>query len=361
MSGASEAGADRLLARFLAAGAIRIHPPILQPAKILLDLYGEDIRARAYTVRDPREGEMMLRPDFTMPVARMHLETGGGPARYAYAGKVFRIQEAGSDRPTEYDQAGFELFGGRNAAQADAEVFALFAEILSPMGLRAATGDLGVLAAAIGGLATSPERKAALMRHIWRPRRFRALLDRFGGRSPVPPSRVALLERVAAGEDVLAAGGPVVGTRTEAEIAARVAALAADAVEPPIAEAEVNLLDDILELRARMPDALARLREIAAKLPSISDALALMEARMESLAVKGVDVATLEFEGSYGRTTLEYYDGFVFGFYAENRPDLPSVATGGRYDALTRVLGQGRVEPAVGGAIRPAMLAEISE
>lgn len=360
MSGASEAGADRLLDRFLAAGATRIDPPILQPAKVLLDLYGEDIRARAYTVRDPREGEMMLRPDFTVPVARMHLEAGGGSARYAYAGKVFRIQEAGGDRPAEYDQAGFELFGGRNPARADAEAFALFAEILSPMGLRAATGDLGVLAAAIEGLAASPERKAALMRHIWRPRRFRALLDRFGGRSPAPPSRAALLERVAAGEDVLAAGGPLVGMRTETEIAARIAALAADAVEPPIPETEVKLLDDILELRARMPDAMARLREIAAELPSISDALARMEARMEALADNGVDVGALEFEGSYGRTTLEYYDGYVFGFYAESRPDLPSVATGGRYDALTRVLGKGREEPAVGGAIRPALLAEVS-
>jgi ATP phosphoribosyltransferase regulatory subunit len=34
------------------------------------------------------------------------------------------------------------------------------------------------------------------MRHIWRPRRFRALLDRFAGRAPVPPAaRLRLLER----------------------------------------------------------------------------------------------------------------------------------------------------------------------
>ena len=39
---------------------------------------------------------------------------------------------------------------------------------------------------------------------------------------------------------------------------------------------------------------------------------------------RGVDVDNLDFEGSsYGRTSMEYYDGFVFGFYAETRPDLP--------------------------------------
>ncbi|MBC7179824.1 MAG: ATP phosphoribosyltransferase regulatory subunit, partial [Roseovarius sp.] len=50
------------------------------------------------------------------------------------------------------------------------------------------------------------------------------------------------------------------------------------------------------------------------------------------------------------------YDGFVFGFYAENRPDLPPIATGGRYDALTRQLGRGREIPAVGGVIRPGLV-----
>jgi len=83
-----------------------------------------------------------------------------------------------------------------------------------------------------------------------------------------------------------------------------------------------------------------------------------MAARLDALDARGIDVAALDFEASYGRTSMEYYDGFVFGFYAENWPDLPPVATGGRYDALTRVLGQGRLIPAVGGVIRPALMRE---
>ncbi|MEL6840759.1 MAG: ATP phosphoribosyltransferase regulatory subunit, partial [Pseudomonadota bacterium] len=42
--------------------------------------------------------------------------------------------------------------------------------------------------------------------------------------------------------------------------------------------------------------------------------------------------------------------------YAEARPDLPPVVTGGRYDALTAQLGQGRAVPAVGGVIRPDLV-----
>ncbi|MDJ0823900.1 MAG: ATP phosphoribosyltransferase regulatory subunit [Rhodobacter sp.] len=357
---ARDAEQARLVVRFMAEGAALVDPPVLQPAETLLDLYGEDIRARAYVTRDPLAGELMLRPDFTVPVVQLHIAGGAAAARYVYAGKVFRVQEQGVERPSEYDQVGFEIFDAADPAASDAAVFALFAEVLAPLGLRAATGDIGVLMAAVQGLSTTDRRKAALSRHIWRPRRFRALLDRFGGRSPVPPTRAALLARVAAGEDVAAAAGPMIGRRSRDEIAARVDALVADAAEPPVSAGEVELLDEILGLRDKAPAALARLRDVAVDLPSVSDAVDRLAARLEALAARGVDVAALDFEGSYGRTQMEYYDGFVFGFYAETRPDLPPVATGGRYDALTRALGGPAAVPAVGGVIRPALTLELA-
>ena len=90
-------------------------------------------------------------------------------------------------------------------------------------------------------------------------------------------------------------------------------------------------------------------------------ALDRLEARVASLQARGVDVERLDFEAAYGRTSMEYYDGFVFGFYAEGRPDLPPIATGGRYDALTRQLGNGAEIPAVGGVLRPDLMLEVEE
>jgi ATP phosphoribosyltransferase regulatory subunit len=54
---------------------------------------------------------------------------------------------------------------------------------------------------------------------------------------------------------------------------------------------------------------------------------------------------------------MEYYDGFTFAFVGP--ADLPPVASGGRYDALTAVLGQGKSIPAVGGIIRPNLVAAL--
>ena len=78
----------------------------------------------------------------------MHMAQGAEPARYAYAGEVFRKQEDDPHRAPEYFQVGYEVFDRADAAASDAEVFALFHDTLAPFGLRAATGDMGILMAA---------------------------------------------------------------------------------------------------------------------------------------------------------------------------------------------------------------------
>ncbi|MDF1727553.1 MAG: ATP phosphoribosyltransferase regulatory subunit, partial [Sulfitobacter sp.] len=71
--------AATLRALFEARGAVLVEPPLLQPAATLLELYGEDIRARAYVTSDALRGEQMLRPDFTVPVVQMHMAEGAEP------------------------------------------------------------------------------------------------------------------------------------------------------------------------------------------------------------------------------------------------------------------------------------------
>ncbi|MDZ7905343.1 MAG: ATP phosphoribosyltransferase regulatory subunit [Cypionkella sp.] len=355
------AEAERLFSYFQSAGAVPVDADILLPAETILDLYGEDIRARAYTALDPVRGEMMLRPDFTLPVVQAHMAGGADPARYCYRGEVFRKQDHLSDaaRPSEYTQVGFELFDRANPEGADAEVFALIARALEGLPLRAVTGDIGILTAAVRGLSTTPARRAALMRHIWRPARFRALLDRFSARTPASPARAALLERLNAGDlpAQIAAAGPMIGLRSEGEIIARAQALLGDADAAPIPDAEAGLLSNLLALAAPAPQALAALHHFAGQMPSLAPAVARFAARLDALRARGVEVDTLPFEASLGRASMEYYDGFVFTF--TGAAGLPPYASGGRYDALTAVLGAGRSIPAVGGVIRPHLVAQL--
>jgi ATP phosphoribosyltransferase regulatory subunit len=351
------ARAAALTSGFEAAGAVAVETPVLLPAEALLDLYGEDIRGRAYVTSDALLGEQMLRPDFTVPVVQMHMAHGAEPARYTYAGEVFRRQEEDQSRANEYMQVGYEVFDRENPAASDAEVFAVMQEALKGVELRAATGDIGILAAAVAGLETTERRKRALARHIWRPRKFKALLDRYSGKAEMPASRSALLAR----DDPMAHDYPHIGLRSQAEVAERIDGLRADAAADPISPLQVELIEALLNVRETLPNALEHIRDLAVDMPAITEAAFRLRDRMHALEARGVDVETLEFEASYGRTSMEYYDGFVFGFYVPGRADLPPVATGGRYDALTQVLGQGREIPAVGGVIRPGILVQLEE
>ena len=146
----------------------------------------------------------------------------------------------------------------------------------------------------------------------------------------------------------------MIGLRSEAEITARIAALRADAAEMNLSKTQVEIIESILKVAETCSFALEHLRDIAVDLPAISNAVERFARRCDALDARGVDVQALEFEASFGRTSMEYYDGFVFGFYAEARPDLPSVASGGRYDALTRALGLDI--PADGGVILPGLM-----
>lgn len=345
----------RLEAAMIKAGALHVEVASLLPAGQLLDLYGEDIRARAYVTHDPILGEQMMRPDFTVPIVERHMAEGAEPARYCYSGTVWRKQDASSARRNEYIQVGFELFDRAEIAASDAEVFALFAALLPKM-LTVKTGDVGLLRAAVAGLSVSEQRRAALMRHLWRPDRFRQLLARFAGLTQADPARIDLI--VAAGvqgiDTVIEEAGKPVGLRSVEDVKARIALFKEDAREAEIPASEVAVIETLMGLKGMMSEIMPTLDALVSDMPNLKSSVETFKARADELAGHGIDLAKLPFDGAYGLTNMEYYDGLVFGFLAGDA----LVATGGRYDALTAQLGQGREIAAVGGVIRPELLVE---
>ena len=112
----------------------------------------------------------------------------------------------------------------------------------------------------------------------------------------------------------------------------------------------------MLNIGDKCPQALIKLKDLLPDMPALGSAIEKFEKRLSALDNANVDLSSIDFEASYGRTSMEYYDGFVFGFYSENHINLPPIATGGRYDALTKHIGNGREIPAVGGVIRPDLI-----
>lgn len=347
----------RITALFESAGAMRVEPAALHHAERLLDVYGEDLRARAFTVEQLDRSESFLRPDFTMPVLDLHRIAQADPARYAYCGPVWRRQDFGAKRPTEFLQAGVEIYG-EDEAGADAETFTLIRDALAEGGMRApeiVTGDLGLAFALLDAIPMSERRRAALRRHFWRPARFQDLVKRFSRPAPAPGGLRVKLLRAEDAEAFAAEQGQHLGARGLEDIAMRAKALQEDAREAPMALDDAKLIDAVLAVAAPAGAAHAAIAGLASEAGrDLTAALDRFARRLDALQQRGIDAASLPFRANFGRT-LEYYDGFVFEFRAPERDDLPPLAAGGRYDGMAAALGLDPT-PAVGGMVRPEAL-----
>ncbi|MDR7464626.1 MAG: ATP phosphoribosyltransferase regulatory subunit [Armatimonadota bacterium] len=139
---------DLLRREFRLWGYQEVAPPTLEYLETFTRGAGAGTADRLFKLTD-RGGELLaLRPDFTLPLARLAatrlLPASGRPLRLAYVGSVFRGQEEGQGRLREFTQAGVELLG-EEVLDADAEVIALAASCLRRAGAAGAVLHIGHL------------------------------------------------------------------------------------------------------------------------------------------------------------------------------------------------------------------------
>ncbi|GJD56354.1 ATP phosphoribosyltransferase regulatory subunit [Methylobacterium dankookense] len=360
---AGNAGADggaqaRLLAHLTAAGYAGVTPPVLQPVEPFLELSGEDIRRRIFVTQDVAGAEMCLRPEFTIPVCRLHqARAGGASADYSYLGPVFRLA---ADEPDEFLQAGIESIGRPDIPAADAEVLGIALEGLALFGHaepHVRLGDMGLTVALLDGLAVPPAAKRRTLRALAAGRSLDGVVNAALPEDPHAGLLAAIQGQDPRGvrafvEDVLAiAGISAVGGRSAGEIAERfLAKAAAQASGGAGLNAENRTLVDRYRAIAGDPDTAARalrdlVREAGLRHAALDAALDLFEERNGFIAARGLPLDRFRFSGAFARN-LDYYTGFIFEITGgEGRPTLVG---GGRYDGLLTHLGSATPQPAVG-------------
>jgi ATP phosphoribosyltransferase regulatory subunit len=350
---------DGLIALFERDGYVRVEPPVLQPSDIFIDLSGEDIRRRLFVTEDADGHELCLRPDYTIPVCRLHLAEGSGtPASYSYLGPVFRLRPGETG---EFLQAGVESIGRLDRGAADAEILGLALEALRQIGLATPAvmlGDMGLLGALLDALGLAPAAKRRVLRAIASGHGLDGLVEPDSG--PGLTEHAGLLAAIegqdpravrAFVEDVIAiAGISRVGGRSAGEIAERFLARAANPSGALPDETRV-LLRRYLAI-AGDPDAAAAAARALARDAGLDLAAALdaFEERTGFMAAGGLDVSGFDFAADFARN-LDYYTGFIFEIRDARRPDDPLVVGGGRYDRLLQHLGAPGPIPAVGCSV----------
>jgi ATP phosphoribosyltransferase regulatory subunit len=338
------------------AGYAFVEPPVVHPARVFVELAGEDLRRRLYLTTADDGTELALRPDYTIPVTLHHLAAGkvGRKANYAYLGPVFRMRPGESG---EFSQAGVESLGRTDRVAADADMLKLafaVADLFRVKKPKVRIGDSALFAAVLDELDLSPPWRRRLARTFGDTKRLKGFIAKANGRSKAKAPARSELEGADLGqvtraveEHFAATGLGGVGGRTAAEIAERFVEKVALAhgIQPRAAAA----LSAFLAISGSPEKSLAALRALAKKERlDLGKALDRFEKRAEAFAGHGIDLSRLTFAADFGRR-LDYYTGFVFEFHA-GRSDGPIIG-GGRYDRMTALIGKGEAVPAVGFSV----------
>ncbi|MHA8138154.1 ATP phosphoribosyltransferase regulatory subunit [Lactobacillaceae bacterium Scapto_B20] len=101
---------QKLFQQFKKRGFNRIKTPILEYVDVFDSLQANDYQA--YQMIDTQNRRMVLRPDLTLPIARVMSSTSiETPVKWYYSGDVFRLKNKLSGSYDQLTQAGIEIVG----------------------------------------------------------------------------------------------------------------------------------------------------------------------------------------------------------------------------------------------------------
>ena len=367
---AQRARAATILQVFDGAGFEMVSPPIIQPASLLVDLVGEEMREQTFGVADRTGQELCLRTDLTVPICRLYLERypqATQIAKYASSGMVFRqptnsaLHELDAG---ELHQVGLEVFNSRDPARAEVEVLDLVLSALRRSDLQAVRvriGDVAVFHDLIDAIDMPNRWRERLKHHFRRPKSFMNYLRRLTGRrSAAMPDEVRRLldtadpikSETAIAQYLESKGVATLGSRSIGEITTQLLEQLADERDPPLELSAASIIDTYLNIAAQPADALKRIVELGSRQPGLdlSKSIAAFEKRLALFAEARIDTAGITFCAGFGRD-FEYYTGFVFEVTSPGAGETRAIAGGGRYDRLLQAVGSPVRVPAAGAAI----------
>ena len=285
---ARESIRDTVRSCFDAKGYVPVETPLLED-RSMLETAGR-IKGSPFQLFDSDNRLLMLRPDLTLPIARLtaqRLTRESLPARLRYEAPVVREQGALRGQPRQFTQLGVELIGGEDVA-GEVEVVSLMADTLAAFkvsNVRIVAGSVRPLLALLeADVADETLREQVL--------------------SYVHESNLVALD-----ECVEAAGLPRPITRALHELPR----LHGD-------ESVIDKVDELLEA-ACVPEAKRGTSELRGLVAGL--------AKTEAAAELSFDFSIIN--------SFDYYTGIIFKAYVDGV--AASLASGGRYDAVLANLG----------------------
>lgn len=335
-----------------------VDTPLIEQADLFLIKAGDAAINRLVTFDLPGR-TLCLRPEFTVPAARLyieHFQDRPGAVRLQFAGPIVQYERLGHSHIWQQNAVGAELLNERGPA-ADAEVIALAGKMLDESGVhnwQLVIGHSGLVGRFLDRYDLNRQMRRLVLEQL---PILRAGSEGYAqARTAIGSQLLPINDTSLApsngwqpdAESVLQAllqaapqRGPS-GGRTREEIARRLLSKQQQTDQRAGALAALEDFWAIVE-RIHTPAEIAHavddapLQAIAAELADT----------FERLARYGIPTERISFDLTFTRN-LDYYTGIVFEY--RTPPDAGGflLTGGGRYDELIRLLGAKRDVPAVG-------------
>lgn len=175
---------ERLRKIFTAYG----YSEVLTPGLEFYDVFNGKVRyfpqETLYKLVDGKNRLMVLRPDNTMPIARLaatRLRAESLPLKLYYNQSIFMVNPKNSGRDDEFTQSGIEILGGEKTA-ADYEALSLAAQALFTCDedFRLEIGESGIFRTVVDDL-NLPEEQAELIHSLIESKNYPALNEALSG------------------------------------------------------------------------------------------------------------------------------------------------------------------------------------
>jgi histidyl-tRNA synthetase len=287
-------------------GFAPIDTPALEYAEILLGKGGEESDRQVYRFKDQGDRDVAMRFDLTVPFARFaaeHIKELGTPFKRYHMGPVWRGENPAHGRFREFWQCDFDTIGTTSNA-ADIETVLVIHDLMRALGFERFTIRINnrlILNGLLEELKLA-EHTAALLRALDK-------LPKIG--------REAVLQEM------------VEKTCVPGDWPCRVLDLA------QTEGSNTNILDGVernFGANTRAADGVRRLREL-----------------LDVTRRAGVPEERLRLDLSIARG-LDYYTGIIVETFLNDKPDIGSVCSGGRYDNLAALFTKLQL-PGVGASL----------
>ncbi|KAB3532724.1 ATP phosphoribosyltransferase regulatory subunit [Alkaliphilus serpentinus] len=168
------------------AGYMEVQTPTLEYYDLFSHDYLSQYGNRMFKLVDTNGSLLVLRPDCTIPIARMvatKMKDFTYPIKLSYLNNVFRMDQEQSGRKREYRQAGVEIFGV-DSYKADVEAIVTAIEALLSLGLmefQIEIGQVKIIKGILKTLETTEDHQVAILQAIENKNliRLKELLDAF--------------------------------------------------------------------------------------------------------------------------------------------------------------------------------------